>query len=162
MNPPMAENRRLHFSLNNMRRILCSRGLIILCGVLLLMVSCGKKGPPVPPKSKIPPSVQNINYNVQGTTLRLYWPVVADGSDRRNVVSFRVYRSVRLATAARCPGCPMPFELAGEVLASNASEEGVMEFVDQLSPGNHYYYKIVPVSKDGVAGDASQVIKIEP
>jgi len=147
----------------DMRKNLWAGSLAILCGVLLFMVSCGKKGPPIPPKSKIPSAVQNINTNVQGSTVRLYWPVGDPGvSENRNIVSFRVYRSVRAATAARCPGCPMPFELAGEVLAATASEAGTVEFVDELSPGNLYFYKIVPVSKDGVAGDQSQIIKVEP
>jgi len=134
----------------------------ILCGLILLSVSCGKKAPPVPPKIKIPPAVQNINVNVRASTVRLYWPVTdREASDRQKIVSFRVYRSIRPATAAACPGCPMPFELAGEVLAANASDEGFVEFVDTLSPGNIYYYKIVPVSKNGVAGEPSRVIKVE-
>ena len=117
----------------------------------------------MPPKSKIPPAVQNITVNVQGPTVRLYWPVTGpDTPDHRNIVSFRVYRSIRAATAAACPGCPVPFELAGEVLTATASDEGMVEFVDTLNPGDINYYKIVPVSKNGVAGEPSQVIKVQP
>ena len=163
MKPPIGEQAGLNDTITCLRKTLWAGRWVILCVVLVLMISCGKKGPPIPPKSKIPSTVQSINSNVQGSTVRLYWSVGEPGApESRDIVSFRVYRSVRLATAARCPGCPMPFELTGEVLAATASEAGTVEFVDELKPGNIYYYKIVPVSKDGLAGEASEVIQVKP
>jgi len=161
VNPCAGVDNGLDPVVNHVRQILWFWEMAILCGLLLFPVACGKKGPPVPPKSKIPSAVQDINYNVQGSTVRLSWPVAdTDVSDDRKIVSFRVYRSVRPENATSCPGCPVPFELAGEVPAAGASKEGFVEYIDQLSPGDIFYYKIVPVSENGVAEVPSQVIKI--
>jgi predicted small lipoprotein YifL len=41
--------------------------------VMLVMASCGKKGPPVPPHAQELPPVTDLSYTLTGDTLTLVW-----------------------------------------------------------------------------------------
>jgi hypothetical protein len=132
------------------------RGAVLGIAVLSMMiVACGVKAPPVPPKQPDLPIIQNLKATLNGQVVLLQWaqPEATDPT-----AAYLIYRSVSDPDAEPCPGCPLVFEKAGRIDRSDASKS--FTFSDPVAAGRAYRYKVVPVYSSGAAGRDSNLADV--
>ncbi len=118
---------------------------VILLGLLVLLVGCGRKTPPVPPNAVIPQAINNLQYNANETGATLSWTYPAqsiDGQKIENIRTFLLHKAV-VAEADYCEGCPVVYDQVIKIDARNVEPEGRLTYVDaDLEPGFHYVYMV--------------------
>ncbi|MBW2003427.1 MAG: hypothetical protein JRI72_02275 [Deltaproteobacteria bacterium] len=89
----------------------------ILITFALLVLGCGKKAPPVPPREKKPPAVNDLSTSIDGDTLKLTWTIPKEkGRIMPDLSGFIVYRSKMLLPDSDCEVCPVPFKRVADIL----------------------------------------------
>ncbi len=71
------------------------RILFSLVGVAILILACGKKGPPIPPERRLPAAVQDLSVEVQGRQVTLTWTNPKERADKtplRDLSAIYVFR----------------------------------------------------------------------
>jgi hypothetical protein len=133
-------------------------GWLLMAAALVLAAlgGCGKKGPPVAPKSLPLPQVTELKGRLEGDTVFLSWRPVA--SDSR-IKGYVVLRAQADAAKPPCPGCPRVFQKVGEPSAGSDSE--AVEFSEPVPPGFIYTYKVQPVGSSGDPGPESNFVTID-
>jgi predicted phage tail protein/predicted small lipoprotein YifL len=82
--------------------------------VALPLAACGRRGPPVPPETRLPAAVQDLTVNVLGEGVTLTWTlprIRVDRSPIKELGRTEVYR--RLETGAREPVRPAVLSFGG-------------------------------------------------
>ncbi len=83
---------------------------------VLFSYSCGKKAPPVPPREKKPPAVNDLSTSIDGDTLKLTWAIPKEkGRIISDLSGFIVYRSKMLLSDSDCEVCPVPFKRVADI-----------------------------------------------
>ncbi len=145
---------------------------LLISLVVLLLLACGRKGPPVAPRPAVPAAVA-LSVVVEGRTVLLRWTRPtrnADGSPLTDLNHFLLLRA-----AEPLPGGPAeeasPLRLRDAVPAvrpENAAVEGeTYRYVDgarePLAFGVRYTYRIVAVTDRGISGPpASAAVEVHP
>ena len=123
--------------------------LIILA---LWTVSCGKKGPPVPPRAVPPPAVPRLSMELEGDELTLIW-TAPEGSRRMisDLGGFLIYRSKQSLSAPECKDCPILFtRIATVPYAGQTPGTERITYSETLEKGFRYIYKVTVFSKSGI------------
>ncbi len=128
--------------------------LLVLTGFLL--VGCGEKGPPLPPKE----ITQQITapYDLKATykaqTIFLNWSHRIDPIDGQiKPESFDVFMAQK--KQGECEGCPFEFHPAASVPMPDK------DFFIQVTPGYKYYFRVQALGKNGLKSDYSKTIQVE-
>jgi predicted small lipoprotein YifL len=113
-------------------------------------VSCGKKGPPVPPREIKPAPAVNLEVVHQDNVLILQWQLPEDWkTDYGQPDGFFVQRAQTPADDD-CPECPVRFEQIGRVdYQHGRSVVEKWQFFDNASPGAIHRYRIVSFGQKG-------------
>ncbi|MCP3940814.1 MAG: hypothetical protein GY710_04950 [Desulfobacteraceae bacterium] len=128
----------------------------LFLSVLLLVTSCGKKGPPLPPIKQgnflaIP---GNVAYSVHGNQLTLTWTHTIDPVNAKIAPeAFDV--SMAIKELDGCEGCPFIFKSVGVVPMPH------MVYRRLLEPGFHYYFRVQAIGKDGIKSDYSKTLYVK-
>ena len=90
----------------------------ILIIFVLLVVGCGKKAPPVPPRQAKPPTVNDLRASIDGGgTLKLPWIIPRKkGTMMPSLSGFIVYRSKVLHSDSHCKNSPVLFKRVADTL----------------------------------------------
>jgi fibronectin type 3 domain-containing protein len=147
-------------------RSLGGRALVSLGIVLLGLVGCGRRGPPVPPRPVAPAAVDMLRAEPRESAILVTWSRPTrnqDGSPLTDLLEFRLFRAsgpaLPLAAAVR-----QTFSRLATVRAeqpTNATVEGdLYAFQDDgggagLTPGHRYTYRVQAVNRRGVLGPPS-------
>ena len=129
-----------------MRRV---RFLVLLCVLVLASGTCGKKGPPRPPKAPGLPVVKDLRAVVDDGKVRLTWTLPA-GSE--GVVGFIIERSK--PEKETCPGCPRDFEEIRKI----STARGAVSFEDadeDLPRKGRFFYRVTPYNAEDRPGAES-------
>ena len=124
---------------------------ILLSCFGLLLVGCGKKGPPRPPHQEELPKVKDLQAVVVARGVGLTWTMVS----RDHIVArFNIYRSIFQPEINECPGCERDFELVTTIRVK--ADETHFQFIDQHVEGEgRFYYKVTPLDKEDRPGPDS-------
>ena len=143
-----------------MRRL----GLLLLVPLLL---ACGRKGPPVVPKSRVPEAVSQLSAYPRGKAVVLTWRMPrrnTDGSALSPLEGFLVLRG-EVTRAVVAGTCRCEFREVGFVdLDSPKDAEisgGRVRYTDRdaaLAWGHTYAYRVIPLTRDKVRGVASKEV----
>jgi hypothetical protein len=120
--------------------------LAVALAAMLLMISCGKKGDPVPPSAAPPAAVDDLKADVDGSRVRLTWtrPATAAGVS--------VYRSKVRIDGPSCDGCPILFErIAGDAAGGGSA------YTADLEKGHRYIFKVQVRDVYGQIADSNTV-----
>jgi len=159
--PLMTGNRMTAIKkMNTIRKNLLWKSFFLFVTVLWIF-SCGKKGPPVPPREVAPPGVPVLVMTVEADDVILSWGV-PEGS--RRVISklggFFIYRSKQSIRAAECKGCPILFTRIGTVpYKGEKPGTGTITYIDALEKGYRYIYKVTVHSKAGLTSGDSNLVE---
>jgi len=141
-------------------------GISLLIGaILILVISCGKKGPPIVPRYDEPPVTINLQGTLQEDALTLAWMVPKKS---KGITGFIVYRSRTSTDEPECKTCPVLFERVIDIpileKKSEEMENREMTHTEVLEPGFRYIFKVNPYMEGGQVGKDSNyfVVTFEP
>lgn len=135
--------------------------LILSIGILCLVISCGKKGNPLPKQQPVPGGIGELSGEVKDGVLFLSFAIPTknmDGSDVVDLAGFKVLKS--------CVNCGGTFETFKEIrLDENKGftivRNKIYIYDDILASGYKYSYMVNPFTSKGAMGDSSKVFSIQ-
>ena len=142
------------------------RVMIVGWAILILMVGCGKKGPPVPWESVVPRRVVDLVALPREGRLLLEWTTPrenTDGSPLTDLAESKILRTEGVLIADECRGCgekpkvvyEMKFEGKSEVTGKKMSV-----FFEDQEPRKVYVYQVVSVNRRGYPGAPSNPVTV--
>ncbi|MCJ7774016.1 MAG: hypothetical protein MUP22_12890 [Desulfobacterales bacterium] len=138
---------------------------LLLISFALLIIGCGKKGPPIASKYEMPSPVTDLQGKLEGDTLILTWEVPKKSL---GIAGFIVYKSKTAVSEPECKTCPILFERVIDIpiMEKDPSDmkNKVMTHNEVLELGFRYIYKVNPYMEGGRIGKDSNnyVITFEP
>ena len=140
---------------------------VILAALSLLVLGCGKKGPPRPPRRPQPPVVKDLDYTIHNDIVELSWTV--PGRDEKaefaTPAAVRVFRSRLSAEEADCENCPVRFTVSDDIpirkKRSEKSKPVRMSYSESIEPGYRYIYKVAVLDEYGIGGRHSNMVKFD-
>jgi len=127
---------------------------------MFFLVSCGKKGDPMPKGLPIPGGINDLSGEVKDGMLFLSFSIPSknkDGSDTKDLAGFKVFKACGSCMGAFEPFKDMNLDEQKGFLVQN----GKVFFNDNdLMNGFQYGYKVYPYTKKGTRGDPSNTFKI--
>jgi hypothetical protein len=129
--------------------------------LLCLVISCGKKGNPLPKQQPVPGGIGDMSGEIKDGALFLSFAIPTknmDGSDAVDLAGFKVLKS--------CVSCGGTFEMFKEIHLEEEkgftiSRNKVYIYDDNLAHGNTYSYMVKPFTSRGALGDSSKVFSIQ-
>ncbi|MCG8635256.1 MAG: fibronectin type III domain-containing protein [Desulfobacterales bacterium] len=123
---------------------------------LLLVLACGKKGPPLPPLkdgNAVAPPVE-LAYTINGNQATISWTHAVDPQEAKiPPEGFTVF--VATKDLDGCEGCPFIFKSAGTVGMPE------MSFQYTLKEGLHYYFRVQALGKNDYKSKYSETLYID-
>ena len=130
-------------------------GLIGLIG--LIFIGCGIKGPPVPPQQPSVSAVENLDYEISGSSARLSWSLAVPLSvELAKNAAFGLFRSRSFLETAPCKGCPQIFEKVLEIPFVSQRSKGY-ETEIPLDFGYRYLFKVRLETQAGIGPDSNTI-----
>ena len=131
---------------------------IFFCLAVLLMVSCGRKGPPRAPELAVPETIKDLKAEAGGGGIALTWSRPTrylDGKPLDDLAGFVVFRK---EVTQACPECPAPYR---ERIALPVEDQQKFRYVGgQLTPQVSYHYRVFSRLMDGSLSDPSNEAKL--
>jgi predicted small lipoprotein YifL len=132
----------------------------IFAALIVSLSACGKKGPPLPPSSSVPPEVAGLKITLEENLMTLTWRVAAHGEEADTLpAGFFVYRSRSSLSAPACENCPLRFEKAADIPVENAQIRTT--YTEFLEKGFRYVYKVSSYADSGSESELSEVVAVE-
>jgi predicted small lipoprotein YifL len=136
--------------------------VIIWLAAMMMIGSCGKKGPPEPPSGNKPPQVRDLAYSITENTIKLSWTVPQTTAKAKNEVSgFLIYQYQQPTIERECPNCPVTFRQIGDVPARSAGQASLrpMIFTQTIERGYRYIYKVKAYDDRGIGSRDSNLVE---
>src|SRR5919109_2353260 len=137
---------------------------IIVFLLLLISVSCGKKGDPRAPELATPETIKNLNAKPDRNGVVLTWSRPAqyvDGREIKDLAGFVIFRKELSQT---CPDCPVPYRPLTTVMVEDQEKfikQKQYRYIDQeTQPKTVYRYRISSQLKDGSLSEPSNEVEI--
>jgi len=131
---------------------------------LLLVVSCGKKGPPRAPELAVPETIKDLKAEAGGGGIALTWSRPTrylDGKSLDDLAGFVVFRK---EITQACPECPAPYRERVTLPVEDQQKflkKQKFRYVDgELTPQVNYVYRIFSRLLDGSLSDPSNEAKL--
>lgn len=127
-----------------------------------MIISCGKKGDPVPRQQPKLQMINNLRGEITKEGILLSWTLP---EKTKNVKIFKILRSVAIP-GEDCPGCPQNFVLLTEKdeasLQSGEKEPGRYRYLDRdIQTGRNYRYSVVWCISAGTCSPESNMAEIK-
>jgi len=122
--------------------------------------SCGKKGPPVPPKIAPLPVVKDLSKNIEGDLLTLAWPIpMKKGKTTpEDLAGFKVLRVRKLLIDPDCQDCPDRYRLVADIPLQGRISNNRIIYQENLEHGYQYKFKVkLYTDKGNDSGDSNIV-----
>jgi hypothetical protein len=137
------------------------RLILVASLICLALVSCGKKGNPIPKGLPIPAGIGDLRGDVKDGVLFISFSIPArnmDGTDIKDLVGFRILKS--------CGGCGGGFEVWRNIALTDKQgytirSNRLYTYDDDLRQGFDYAYKVYAYTGKNVEGGVSNVFSIK-
>ncbi len=131
-----------------------------------LLLGCGIKGDPVPPRRFRPATVTDLSYSLDGNSLILTWTIPPETEQMRiRTAGCNVFRSMRPLDDKQCKNCPQPFENIADIPVARDSAGNYLQkrlnFSDTLVEGFDYTFKVLCYTDQDMAADDSNVVNLQ-
>ena len=140
--------------------------IIVLALLLMVMVSCGRKSPPVPWESIVPRRIVNLTAIASDGGVVLEWTSPRVNTDKSTLIDlekFEVLRSEGFLIGNECRGCGEKPKLVYEMkLDGKVEDRGKKRsiFFDNLEPARVYVYEIVSINRRGYPSSPSNPVTV--
>jgi fibronectin type 3 domain-containing protein len=134
--------------------------------LLMIVVSCGKKGPPVPWESIVPRRIVDLTVIPSDGKLLLEWTSPRENTDKSILMDldkFEVLRSEGILIGDECRGCGEKPKVVYEMELDGKGEERgkkITLFLEDLEPGKVYVYQIVSINQRGSPSSPSNPVTV--
>jgi len=138
----------------------------------LVLLGCGRRGPPVPPQPRAPAAVGALRAEPRDSAIVVIWSRPGrneDGSPLTDLLEFQLYRAVG-TPPPREAGTRPAFSLLATIRVEQpdnaAVQDGQYAFRDDgggagLTPGVRYTYRVQGVNRRGQAGAPSVEVSVD-
>jgi hypothetical protein len=136
--------------------------------LVFLLPGCGKKAPPVPPRQKPVPAVNDLKYGIDGNILTLTWTIPKEKEKAKSAFNgFIVYRSKRPISDSDCKNCPKLFQKVSDIPVDITADNTIdapgyenknIEYREEIEKGFVYTYKVVLYTKSGAQSRDSNYV----
>jgi hypothetical protein len=132
----------------------------------MVMVTCGKKGPPVPWESIVPRRIVDLAALPRDGGLVLEWTSPKENTDKSILIDlekFEVLRSEGILIGNECRGCGEKPKVVYEMKLDGKGEERgkkITLFFENLEPGKVYVYQIVSINRRGYPSSPSNPVTV--
>ena len=138
--------------------------VMIWLAAAIIILGCGKKGPPEPPSGNKPAQVRDLAYSLSENTIKLSWTMPETTKKAKSpVTGFLIFRFQQSAHERECPNCPVIFKQVGDVPARRVGpgQPGLapMVFSQTIDPGYRYIYKVKAYDDRGIASSDSNFVQ---
>lgn len=142
--------------------------LIVLAPVVLVvfLLGCGVKGPPVPPRAEPLAPITDLSYRIEKGWVIMNWSLPGEEQTKGPMVTgYIVKRAQSSLSSPDCPNCPLAFERVARMTIQQArsQEYGGRRAVysEALKAGFKYTYNIKAFSDSGQISDDSNLVEFE-
>ncbi|MEW6375169.1 MAG: hypothetical protein AB1502_05180 [Thermodesulfobacteriota bacterium] len=143
------------------------KGIIILLSlILIVVVGCGKKAPPVPWESIVPKRIVDLETNPREGGLLLEWTAPRENTDKSPLVDlteFRILRSEGVLIGDECRGCGEKFKVIYEMKLDSKEEvksKKMSVFFEDHEPRKVYVYQVVSINRKGHPSSPSNPVTV--
>jgi hypothetical protein len=127
--------------------------------MVLGMIGCGVKGPPMPSQNEPIPAVTDLKATMGQEEIVLTW---SGAGDSKEITEYDVYTSRSDLSQPPCQGCPQVFEKVGSLpITGQRASERQFRFSFSAAPGFRYLIKVRARSETGNRGPESNTVMIE-
>ena len=141
-----------------------SRVALAILALLLVLPACGRKGPPLPPRPRVPAAVGGLLAEPVGGGVLVSWSRPTrntDGSPVTDLLEFRLSRNPGPAPNGVAPGFTLVATIRAENPDNAVAQNGRYAFQDTgaprgLRPGQRYSYRVQPVNRQGQLGASAE------
>lgn len=140
------------------------KAIVLLAAILMLCAaSCGKKGPPTPPKTLPPAPAVDLALVQSDGGIVLTWQLPEDWqADYARPAGFIVERALT-PKELDCQGCPVRFEQEAQVdFQEGRSRTDVWRFFDALRPDMVQRYRVISITEKGARSRPSETMTFDP
>ena len=129
--------------------------------ICLALISCGKKGPPIPKGLPVPAGIGDLRGDVKDGVLFLSFSIPdrnMDGTELKDLAGFRILKS--------CGGCAGGFEVWRNIALTDKRGYTIRgnrlyTYDDDLRPGFDYAYKVYAYTTKNVEGGPPNIFSIK-
>ena len=135
-----------------------ARFLIFLCasGILLVTMTCGKKGDPFLPKKEFPARVTDLEGERQKEVIVLRGKI----SGPKEVEGAKVYYAQYPLEKSPCEGCPIEYQGFQAFGAEVVTEEGFLCRIPVKGQGQIYFFRVNLIGPSETIGPSSDMVKV--
>ena len=138
----------------------CSLFLFVIL-FFTFLPSCGKKGPPVPPKIAPLPVVGDLSKNIAGDLLTLAWPLPRqNGKIPGDLAGFKVFRARTSVIDSACKDCPDHYRLVADMPVLGRIKNNRLTYQETLEPGYLYKFKVRLYTDRGAESRDSNIVEV--
>jgi fibronectin type 3 domain-containing protein len=135
------------------------------CVILVLVVGCGVKKPPVPWSSVLPKRIVDLEALPREGRLLLEWTVPKENTDKSpvtNLAEFKILRSEGALIAGECRGCGEKKEVISEIKVNPQEVKGgrISVWVEDQEPQKVYVYEVVSINRRGYPSAPSNPVTV--
>lgn len=141
-------------------------GIIYTIFIILLLLGCGKKGPPIPWDMVVPKRILNLEAKTREGRLLLEWTSPKENTDKSpltDLAGFRILRSEGILSNGECRGCSEKINIIKEI-ELNVKEDNrgkrISIFINDHEPKKVYIYQVVSVNKRGYLSSPSNPVTV--
>lgn len=135
-----------------------ARFLIFLCasGILLVTMTCGKKGDPFLPKKEFPARVTDLEGERQKEVIVLRGKI----SGPKEAEGAKVYYAQYPLEKSPCEGCPIEYQGYQAFGAEVVTEEGFLCRIQVKGQGQVYFFRVNLIGPSEALGPSSDMVKV--
>ena len=140
------------------------RGSVMIAAVLAMVAlaaACGKKGPPVPPRSQFTAEIRELTAAVEGGEVLLEGRVHGRKSDAASVSGCIVEYAWYPPEEEPCDTCPLDFRLLTTVRGIAAGPDGFSCSVPWTGKAGTHFYRARLVGQGNESGPPSAPASIK-
>ncbi|MBL0701071.1 MAG: hypothetical protein JJV92_09340 [Desulfosarcina sp.] len=122
--------------------------------------SCGKKGPPVPPKIEPLPVVEDLSKSITGDLLTLSWALPRqNGKIPGDLAGFKIFRARKPLMDPACKDCPDKYRLVANIPLQGRISNNRITYQENLEHGYQYKFKVKLYTDRGNESGDSDIVE---
>jgi hypothetical protein len=140
--------------------------IILLTILILLVVSCGKKAPPVPWETVVPKRIVDLEAVSREGRLLLQWTFPKENTDKSiltDLAGFHILRSEGVLVGEECKGCgekpKVVYEMKFDSKDERQGKKISISFEDQ-EPRKVYAYQVISINRRGHPSSPSNPVSV--
>jgi fibronectin type 3 domain-containing protein len=138
---------------------------IVFLIILLMIVGCGTKRPPIPWESVVSKRIVDLEAFPRESRLLLEWSVPKENTDKStftDLAEFKILRSEGALIAGECRGCGEKKEVISEIKVSLQEVKGgkISAWVEDQEARKVYVYEVVSINRRGYPGAPSNPVSV--